>query len=355
VEKTNSLLSHRFSSKNPKNIIKSKKLSFPVSAIQTSSHKHCPVCGNGEGWLIAEVDRVGFPCDTVICKNCQFVINDSYLSNPISFYEKYWGEEHWGDPEENWMKRTSPNAYTWKRMAYLAQNLGDRFKKINSVLEIGCGDGCNLYPYHLMGKEVIGLDYDERYLNTGRARGMNLLVGDIKTLPVTERFDLIQLIHVYEHMQDLNNVVLMIKEKLGKDGIVYVEVPGILNWNRKQSEFLKEDGFKSSNNILGYLQFQHNYHFDLSHLSWFWERNGFKMIFGDEWVRAIFQLKNGKGVSNNCPRFRTKNLLKYLKTIEKEYNDNLLINRKKRYFSLRRIIGGIKRKTVEFFEGKGFG
>jgi hypothetical protein len=48
-------------------------------------------------------------------------------------------------------------------------------------------------------------------------------------------------------------------------------------------------------------------------------------------------------------------LLKYLKTIEKEYNDNLLINRKKRYFSLRRIIGGIKRKTVEFFEGKGFG
>ena len=45
-----------------------------------------------------------------------------------------------------------------------------------------------------------------------------------------------------------------------------------------------------------YLQFQHNYHFDLSHLVEFWQRNGFKMIQGDEWVRALFRKEK---VENN--------------------------------------------------------
>ena len=342
MKKTNSLLSYRFSSKNQKNIIKGKNLSFPVSEIQTSSHNHCPACGNEEGWLIAEVDRVGFPCDTVICKSCQFVINDSYLSNPISFYEKYWGEEHWGNPKENWMRRTSPDAYSWKRMAYVAMNLGNQFQGIDNILEIGCGDGCNLFPYHLFGKSVLGCDYDDKYLDMGRTQGMNLISGGIDSIPDDKKFDLIQLVHVFEHMLDLDEEISKIKKLIKRNGFVYVEVPGILNWNRKNSESVKEDGFSSSNNFLSYLQLQHNYHFDLAHLLLFWERNGLKVISCDEWARIIFQKKNGETNFINGDQSST-DVLSYLQEIEEDYNRVLLNSWKKQLLSPRFIAAQIKR------------
>jgi len=46
----------------------------------------------------------------------------------------------------------------------------------------------------------------------------------------------------------------------------------------------------------------------------FWQRNGFKMIQGDEWVRALF--RKGK-VENNINR--KNDILSYLKSVEKDF------------------------------------
>ena len=39
-------------------------------------------------------------------------------------------------------------------------------------MEVGCGDGCNLYPYHLIGLDVKGFDYGNEFLEVGRKRGI---------------------------------------------------------------------------------------------------------------------------------------------------------------------------------------
>ena len=51
-------------------------------------------CEDTEASLISEVDHVGFPCNTVVCNQfCDLVFNDSFLSEPIKYYESTFGKQ----------------------------------------------------------------------------------------------------------------------------------------------------------------------------------------------------------------------------------------------------------------------
>jgi SAM-dependent methyltransferase len=312
MDKTTRLLSCRFSKNNPFSKARRSKLTTEEIDAKIGSHNFCPSCGVTKGALISKVDRVGFWCDTVVCSGCDLVFNDSYILEPLKYYASVFGKQKWQDPELNFLKRTSPDAYAWKRLAYVTTALGNDFHKVQNVIEIGCGDGCNLYPYHLLGLEVTGFDFGNEFLEVGRKRGMNLIQGDFSSCK--QQYDLILLVHSFEHMLDLDDVVSKVHRLLKNEGVVYVEVPGLRNLNRKNTEAKKEDGYISSNNFLGYLQYQHNYHFDLDHLKIFWERNGFEIIQGDEWIRALFK-KGDSRISIN----RKNGILSCLQAVEKDF------------------------------------
>ena len=271
------LLSFRYTKDFFLNRKKYGNLNNEEKRVSTSSHSKCPNCDSTNGVLIAEVDRVGFPCDTIVCLRCDLVFNNSFIEDSIAYYSQTFGNERWKDSETNFLKRTSPDHYSWMRLGWVASTLGPAMKSVTKVLEIGCGDGCNLYPYHLLGKQVKGYDYGEEFLESGRRRGMNLVNGHFAD-DTNGPYDLILVVHTFEHLLELDQFVQQVLPLLAKDGRIYVEVPGIRNWNREQNMSLKEDGFSSSNNFLSYLQYQHNYHFDLNHLMEFWQRNGFEMI-----------------------------------------------------------------------------
>jgi cyclopropane fatty-acyl-phospholipid synthase-like methyltransferase len=291
------------------------------SDIKIGSHNSCPVCGFEEASLISEVDRTGFPCQTVICKQCQFVFNNSFIADPEDFYSHEWGEERWKDPEKNFQKRTATDSYAWKRMAYLAKNINNDFKKINNILEVGCGDGCNLLPYHLIGKNVVGCDFNDNFLKPGREHGLKLITGGIENISESSPYDLVMLIHSFEHVTKMDEVVRLVANRIVSGGLVFVEVPGIIGWNRPKNNTKHSMGLKSSNNFLGYLQFQHNYHFDLNHLKVVWERNGFEMVSGDEWVRAIFRKKkNFENTNFNNELLNSKNdIFLHLSNVERDF------------------------------------
>jgi SAM-dependent methyltransferase len=317
----NQLLSFRYKKSFFLNRYKFNKIESISNKIKRVSHSFCPICFNKEFSLISEVDRVGFPCDTVVCLKCEFVFNNSYMSNPTEYYENQFGKDSWGDPEKSFINRTSAESFSLKRFLFLKEKLGENFSKINKVLEVGCGDGCNLFHYHLIGKEVMGCDFDRKFLKPGRTRGMNLIEGDLKCIPESLKFDLIMIIHAFTHVIDIDEMVHQIGKRLKPGGLVYVEVPGIVNWNFAKKFKKSEMGLCSSNNFLNYIQFQHNYHFDLSHLKCIWERNMFEMTEGDEWVRAIFKIKsidkiNQSEINSN---FSTQNIKQHLKNSEVDF------------------------------------
>jgi SAM-dependent methyltransferase len=288
----------------------------------------CPLCGFDKALLIAEKDRLGVSAKTVICANCSLVFNDSYFNDASAriLYRQYWKRIQWdNDPVKNFQKRIRPDAYSWKRFAYICLNLKQRINSLKVVFEVGCGDECNLLPFHLSGREVYGCDFDEDCLNAGRKYKLNLFTGDISALKaLNKKAELVILSHVFEHLIDLDDFLSRLKSLLVPDGYVYVEVPGLLNWVRPRKKALSEDGYASTNNFLAYLQSTHNFCFHLDSLKYFFEKNGFEIISGDEWVRAIFKLRSLKksSASNKVKNRAFKSqisVLNHLKGVEADY------------------------------------
>jgi len=330
------LLSYRYSKSFPLNKYKHKKNYLRKKIFETKCHDVCPICGGENADLIAEVDRSGFICDTVVCQQCYFVFNDTFISNPEDIYLKDYAIKLWSNPEESFKRRTNIDSFAWKIMAFVASKLGYDFAKISSVFELGCGDGCNLFPYHLIGKQASGCDFNEDFLKPGIEKGLNLIGGEIQNIPKDKVFDLILLIHTFGHVIDLDETVRSVSNHLSKDGLVYVEVPGVLCWNSESSNRKESMGLKSSNNFFNYLQFEINYYFDLVHLKEIWERNGFELIEGDEWCRAIFRKKfsNDDAINRTISSDKfTNNVYLYLTKVEKDF-----LNLKNLFYGFSRVV-----------------
>lgn len=339
MKKTDNILSHRFRNNSKglffinrrmslkaKETLKRLKEEINKVNIEQREHESCPLCFGKEAILIAEKDRYGIPCDTVVCKLCGLVFNDSFFDeNSLEVvYKEFYGDINFDGvaPDESFSKRTRPDAYSWKRFAFIALKLGADLKSLTTIFEIGCRDGCNLLPFYLAGKEVMGCDFDEEYLKVGRKRGLNLLRGGTDSLVVSGgQADMVILSHVFEHFVDLDKSIADVRKMLTPKGYVYVEVPGLLNWNRKRSDSISEDGCTSSNNFLTYLQSVHNYCLDLEKVSFFFERNGFEMVSGDEWVRALFKKSDSTELTkkNYYNSNSAEKILAYLQAIERDF------------------------------------
>ena len=97
------LLSFRYSKDFFLNRKKYGNLNNEERRVSTSSHSKCPNCASTNGVLIAEVDRVGFPCDTIVCLRCDLVFNNSFIEDSIAYYSQTFGNERWKDSETNFL------------------------------------------------------------------------------------------------------------------------------------------------------------------------------------------------------------------------------------------------------------
>jgi len=180
-------------------------------------------------------------------------------------------------------------------------NLIEQHVKINkqlSILDVGCGMGGILIPFKNKGHKTHGVDFGSEYINYGNKLNLNLKVGGIKD--VDGKYDIIIYSHVFEHILELSEELFQIKKKLNKNGILYIEVPGIFNMKNYRYDLSR------------YFQNAHTYNFSLITLNNILGLNGFELIFGNENIETIFKLSNNKfKISNDYYR-----IYKELKNLE---------------------------------------
>lgn len=104
--------------------------------------------------------------------------------------------------------------------------------KPRKVLEIGCGEGGNLLPFAQAGCEVYGMDLCDQRIRQAeqffRKRGLrsHLWVGDAVTYEWgDERFDLILLHDVIEHVADKECLLRQMHALLAPEGVAFVGFP----------------------------------------------------------------------------------------------------------------------------------
>lgn len=285
----------------------------------------CPVCRSTGGWLVAEKDRLGIPCHTVVCSGCGLGINDSYFSGSDlqHFHEEYWSRlQGYTNRRSRFEDRTAPGSFSWCRFAFIQKRL-DTTRALDRVAEIGTLDGSNLVPFQSVGADTVGCDLDSKGFEPARELGIELVRGSTRDLAehLRDPVDLVILSHVLEHFEDPGEHLRQIRKILPAGGYLYVEVPGLRGRLRPETRARRDRPYESTSDVLMYLQAAHTFHFALAHVRALVEPLGFRLIDGDEWSRALFRrLARSDGAPEADVSLPSGEVVKeYLEATERSY------------------------------------
>ena len=264
----------------PKNSLQASALSRFRTAIASGDllleKVACPVCESSKSQILAVVDRQGLSVETVACLQCPTLYSQKrFTEESLSvFYSDFYRNLYGGldSPDNDWFDQQTKNG---RRIFTL---LDDNKLLPNSdmslrVLEIGAGAGGALVPFKEAGYCVLGIDFDEKFLDFGRSKGLSLQRGGIQDLDGLKTFDVVILKDVLEHLPDPLQALRMIRESLSEKGIAYIQVPGL--------QALGPLGYRYD--FLRYLQVAHICHYTIESLTYLCEKAGLKVGYSSNW------------------------------------------------------------------------
>jgi SAM-dependent methyltransferase len=214
----------------------------------------CP-CDAGDDTLVAEIDRYGIPMTTVVCTNCGSLRMNPYLddSSLDHFYRSTY--------QTMYARASRVDRYFANQLTYGARTLAlyePELPSPSNVLEIGCGAGGGLAAFNKRGHRVAGCDLSRDLVEFGVKQGLDRLwhgtIDDMPTPLRSQRWDLIFLHHVFEHVQYPSRTLEALSRWLAPTGRVLVIVPDIL----RVDQFPNPAG-----DILAFLHVAHKFNYTI--------------------------------------------------------------------------------------------
>lgn len=97
-----------------------------------------------------------------------------------------------------------------------------------ALLDVGCGNGRFLAAAREMGWNAEGVDFDEAAVCAARACGLDVRHGGIELLSdVRDRYDVVTVSHVVEHVHDPVDLLVHICRLLKPGGRLWLETPNL--------------------------------------------------------------------------------------------------------------------------------
>ncbi|MEQ1584233.1 MAG: class I SAM-dependent methyltransferase [Cyclobacteriaceae bacterium] len=199
------------------------------------------------------------------CEQCHFVATSPRPDqNSIALYYQ----------SDKYISHTSSGKNVIDRIYLLARNytlrskykLIKKYKALGSVLDYGCGTGAFLHYIQKRNWQIAGVEPSEAAAKKAHELTRTEIYHDLKQ--INDKFDVITLWHVLEHVHDLNEKLIEIKDHLEKDGILLVAVP-----NYKSQDAQKYGAFWAGFDVP-----RHLWHFSNSTMKTLLEKNGFRLI-----------------------------------------------------------------------------
>lgn len=269
-------------------------------------------CGESDDQLLSTRDIYGNYFPLVICKKCGLIranprlTKESYVDFYSFEYRNLYNDNDPGKDQIYPMRIKQGQAVFEQIQRHLA--LPDQAV----VFDVGCNMGTMLLPFHQRGCRVMGVDYGQEHIKYGREKtGLILEIGGAEKLKeFGERADLIILSHVFEHFIGLDEELSKINDVIKPEGYLYISVPGTFWWIKNIC----------AGNIKGVIQNAHTWQFSLATLKYVMECSGYRLVYGDEKITAIFKRDIEHIRSrNNVPENEFKRTVKYLLNLEKKW------------------------------------
>ncbi len=171
--------------------------------------------------------------------------------------------------------------------------------KNGDILEIGAGGGNTLlyakendYANNIFGIELFKMEDS----NQDNEEFSGFIIGDIEKINFpfqNNKFDVILLGDVLEHLVDPYTVLNNLKKYLKTDGVIVASIPNIREWNTMKTIFLKGDFQYSDVGIL-----------DKTHLRFFTKKNIIDLFENNGYVISNIIGSNSKNPSKYLRRLR---------------------------------------------------
>jgi SAM-dependent methyltransferase len=200
--------------------------------MQIQRHRPCPLCGSTTLEALTELtlpQPSGSPLPSayrlVGCEVCDLAFADTPVPQT--------GYDHYYETQAKYGGATGTgagqNSTDLNRLRQLAERLRPWLPHRHAkVLDIGCGGGGLLQVLTNAGyTRCEGLDPDAAAVSAARAKGLKVtqgLLSHVPTLFAAQRFDLLVMSHVVEHLRDLDWIDKLAR-LLMPHGAMYIEVP----------------------------------------------------------------------------------------------------------------------------------
>ena len=263
----------------------------------------CVICDEKSFTLISNIEKHGLLFPTGVCARCGNVQQTQYYAEEDleRFYSSYYRDIY--NPlgvEREYLVQQRRGA---EIIRFLPKEVLGR---VGTVLEIGTGAGGILKNFMDIGKSVRGLDYGREYVEYGISKGIPLEVGGLDNLKESQKYDLIIVSHVLEHLMSPRAFLDKLKSHLSGEGYVYIEVPSIERMNRLINKY----------DLRHYWQNAHVIHFTIKTLKQLLEMSGYRCIRHDSFIRSLF-VADAK-MRRNLVNYYDRNL-RLLQKIETKY------------------------------------
>ena len=274
-------------------------------------YKNCIICGNKESSSVY-IESNSFLI--IHCSKCGLYYQE-LMDKAISLNNVY-NNIYTEDP------RVIKNKSYWKhRMNTHYKDIEEYHKNSGRLLDIGCSYGFLMDYFASKGWATTGIDISENAIKYAKSKGLDVHNAAIEGFNPKNKFDLIVMSNVLEHLEDPLKALSIVKNWLSDKGIIYVRVPNV------ESVIL----FPKRQSFLGDLKpFEHFFYFSKDTLKNLFNKCGLKYN-----IKTDGRVDLGNFL--NC-FFRSKFVLK---NKWQNLNFNTVNNDKKNYIFLRFIYGEV--------------
>ncbi len=114
------------------------------------------------------------------------------------------------------------------RMSYILDQINNRNIKNLKILDVGCGGGIICEPLARLGAKVTGIDFAPNNIIAAKIHSkknklkINYINKDIEKSKLDEKFDIILMFEVLEHLDNWKKTIKNIKKNLNKNGLIII-------------------------------------------------------------------------------------------------------------------------------------
>jgi 2-polyprenyl-3-methyl-5-hydroxy-6-metoxy-1,4-benzoquinol methylase len=209
-------------------------------------YKECKICKG-------EVKKVNEKHNLVKCANCKLIFCETVFSQSefIELYNELYNKENakyssYSIVEYNMVLENKKIKIGFYRSKLIKKHILKG--KCNSVLEIGSGIGLIGSYIRKENKSIhyAGIEIDKESYEKSQILKLNTFNGDFTAIArLEEKFDIIMLWEVLEHLQDLSLFMKLAYERLNNNGKIILSVPNynkIYNYKNREKDRLHQDG-----------------------------------------------------------------------------------------------------------------